>query len=356
MWEKNFEEILHHEKMSRLRNNEYFKDFDEQKMLWFFEKNGINLDTVRDFLKNMGTSDLWIEKNFSLLNLNEWKEKIFAEILEKWPFQNPEDLVIVIAEYIKAHMKYDVFSLLNQVRSASNALEEKKEKIDDELLLLTLKQMEMNFSPEEEKAILAAKKLWNFWEQFLQQVIKKMQDNKKYIIDDGMMELFSNAIERIPKHILDNNSVFKDLDNLSRSKNLEGFRKKFFELYISNADDFRSLMNSLEHEIGWHDGTEVSDILNNIHNGVCRHFSVILKEIYNELAPSLGFENTEMLYVANDNHAYNLLVSEWKNWILNKDYFDVTNFIEGKDLFGKRENMRDETELWVQKNSNTVIV
>lgn len=66
--------------------------------------------------------------------------------------------MIAIAEYIKAHMKYDVFSLLNQVRSVSNVIEENKKKIDDNLLLLTLKQMELSFSSEEERMILEAKK------------------------------------------------------------------------------------------------------------------------------------------------------------------------------------------------------
>lgn len=47
------------------------RDFDEQKMLQFFEENGIDLDTMRDFLKNMGKSDVIIESNFSLLSLNE---------------------------------------------------------------------------------------------------------------------------------------------------------------------------------------------------------------------------------------------------------------------------------------------
>lgn len=80
-------------------------------------------------------------------------------------------------------------------------------------------------------------------------MIEKVQNNQKYMIDAGMMELFSNAVERIPRHILDNNSALKDLGNFSRSKDLQGFRKRFFELYAGNTDELRSSMSALEREI-----------------------------------------------------------------------------------------------------------
>lgn len=101
--------------------------------------------------------------------------------------------------------------------------------------------------------------------------------------------------------------------------------------------------------------TEINDMLDNVRTWVCRHYSVMMREIYNEVINNWEWINfsweSEMMYVLNykTKHAYNILMFDDENWDVNKQYLDVTSFILWKELFKSQDEISNiEWETWVK--------
>ena len=108
---------------------------------------------------------------------------------------------------------------------------------------------------------------------------------------------------------------------------LIGAKESGNPLFIYETDNYDNTSNIMKY-------------INELKLGVCRHYSMIAKKIYEVIAPSY-FPDSELLYVCNHKtkHAYNILLYENKNREIEKQYVDITLFITGNSL------LRDEKDV-----------
>lgn len=63
--------------------------------------------------------------------------------------------------------------------------------------------------------------------------------------------------------------------------------------------------------------------------GVCRHFSLLARELFNTMAPDILEVDAEVAMVGNSavSHAYNVLLTIGDDGKLQKQYFDITEYL-----------------------------
>lgn len=125
MWFDEYIKISKNSRINHLGELLYSSKSSLIKIMEFFQKKEINLDTCREFLRvksqlNTKITDRIIEWLFTNLSLEKNKEQILNEVLKKWPFETPKGLAFAISEYIKENMTYDWITLLNQITKELN--------------------------------------------------------------------------------------------------------------------------------------------------------------------------------------------------------------------------------------------
>lgn len=259
---------------------------------------------------------------------------IIKEIIERWPFENEEELADEIARYVVENMSYDLISWLLVVGEK-------------------LKKYAKKQNSEGKKGNRASEAIKLFLEW--RDNIKISQKDFTYLLNK--IEEYSSSAE--------NKRGINTLIEIMRRQDIVGFKRYLIKLPEINYNLFSEIwyiFNEIEEN---RENNSINTMLKEIKIWVCRDFSIMIKEIYNKIISGWLVEfdwESEMIYVLNNNfnHAYNLLMYE-KNWEVKKKYIDVTPKISWqwdwfdnlddllkniKDKEGMMKLIRD-SELWV---------
>jgi hypothetical protein len=310
----------------------------------------------------------------TLLSLNEWKQEIIAEILKKWPFNSPEKLVEAIAEYMKAKLKYNWLIMLDLIDISYGDYIDKAVwdgKLTQERLNIIFKIIKALWIKDKniKNEIIIANKQSN--KQKIKDILYKAFFDyfwDKIDLTQYHLDLFKNVIS---EHKDENGEIqapylepfISDIDDICKKNDLKALNKYIKDNY-KNSEFRKFLLNfmTFHNELRLQNDTrlrEVNQILNEVKVWVCRHFSVIMKEIYNEIVKNWDqvkfSQESTMIYVSNDSeqHAYNLLIYEDKDKIDKKVYIDMTSFINWWPLFIDTPPQKEQDwEIWVRNNRN----
>lgn len=372
-----FSSRVNEEKMNRIGNlQDVIRLVDDERpevsqsdIVEFFEVNGINPSTIRDFLQKHISLDsqykeVIVEWMITHLSLNEWKQEIIQEIIKRWPFKNPKELSHAIAEYIQSKMPYDGIAALQQI---VHVLKNSGTWIENEVLLENssgaeniiayLRWLGIHLSDNTIENLKNSTDLQQDAKDLLIQWIRQ----KNIVINEHHMKLFSDAFQKVREKFgnLENSSLL-EFEKIIHNNDVQWFSDYIFrESARNDSDMFKILVGEfvmLNPSILtlWNQ-KEVYTMLSEVKTGVCRHYAMIMREIYNEMMRSgegilFNKKETEMIYVLNQKrqHAYNVLLSEDMNGELKKDYLDVTRFIMWKHLFSEEKNAesRNQEEIW----------
>ena len=383
----NFRERVDSEKMSRIGNLPTFSpDYkrDEEGFLNFFANNGINIDSLRLFLDTELENEQFprerrkviIEWMITLLSLNEWKEEIVSKVLERWPFDNPRELAQSIAEYIKNKMSYDAITALFSINEVGRSLNTTYLwKIPEEVIeniFTTLESQWISIDDSVKEKLRLANESDNFIQEFISLLLNYYNQNDKIWFNEYHLELFRNILSNLKTRIdiseLPENiqKYIGDILAFIDSNDTSGLENYFFT-QSSNDNDFSNfIFGWLLREMWYGDlislwnNTEIADMLQNVRTWVCRHYSIMMREIYNEIISRWEWINfsweSEMLYVLNHStmHAYNILMIDWEE---QGQYLDVTSFITWRSLLKKPSEIKNiKWEVWANNLLNNTDV
>lgn len=382
----NFSSRVEEAKMERIWNlkdvfnkgrDYWVKEMSTDDIMEFFQKKWVNPDSLRNFLDKhvpeinspAFNKTSIIEWLITGLSLNEWKQEIISEILKQWPFKDPEDLAFVIAKYIQSKMPYDGISALRQFHDAlsgSSGVDNYgqmsfSEKSPDDIINV-LRQAWIRLPDETIEKL----KKSNDIKTDAQRLLVEWIQQKNVVINEVHMKHFRELFQKLREKGIDN--LFKDpavmeLEKIINNNDVKWFSDYIFQNFQDNNQEFMMLFSwlwgeALEYvpniEMLWNQ-TEIKAMLKEVKTGVCRHYSIIMRELFNEIVRNgegieFDWKNTEMVYVLNQwqAHAYNVLLTEWKNWELQKSYLDVTRFIMGDNLFSDQKipESRKYEEVW----------
>lgn len=115
-----------------------------------------------------------------------------------------------------------------------------------------------------------------------------------------------------------------------------------FGWFISDVLKMSGLKEDL---FNYSNESHISTYLNTLKVGVCRHYSMIAKKIFEAIAPD-HFADSELLYVCNHStqHAYNLLLFENEKGEIEKQYIDITMFITEDALLRKEDDILNKND------------
>lgn len=382
-----FDNRVEAERQSRIgrladTNLNKFNKLKPSEITSFFKENKVSMESVRRFLNEKFWNGSPSNKEalkvtdscVTLLSLNEWKQEIIAEILKKWPFNSPEKLVEAIAEYMKAKLKYNWLIMLDLIDISYGDYIDKAVwdgKLTQERLNIIFKIIKALWIKDKniKNEIIIANKQSN--KQKIKDILYKAFFDyfwDKIDLTQYHLDLFKNVIS---EHKDENGEIqapylepfISDIDDICKKNDLKALNKYIKDNY-KNSEFRKFLLNfmTFHNELRLQNDTrlrEVNQILNEVKVWVCRHFSVIMKEIYNEIVKNWDqvkfSQESTMIYVSNDSeqHAYNLLIYEDKDKIDKKVYIDMTSFINWWPLFIDTPPQKEQDwEIWVRNNRN----
>ena len=312
----------------------------------------------------------------TLLSLNEWKEQIISDIMEKWPFSSPRDLVIAIAEYIKSKMSYDAITPLFQAKRIQMLLNKKYTlKVPDNIInnIIVLLEWEwIDLNKKMKRKLRDANQRWEFSEELISLLVDHFRTKDKIWFDFYHLKIFKQILEEF-KNKIDINDLpknfqeyIKDISKFISDNDVIWLENYFYSQFWENKN-FSNFIMMLFREMWYNDLmsiwniTSIQDMFNNVRIWVCRHYSIMMREIYNEILRKWEWINfsweSEILYVLNyqTSHAYNILIMDNQNWEPEKQYLDITSFIIWWwDLFKWKNDIKKiKWEMWVE-NSNSL--
>jgi len=380
----NFTEQIKQDKRERIKNlpNLGKSERDMEEFLSFFEQSWINISTIREYLNKellkwktwLEWRNIFIEQFVTQLSFNEWKEKIIQDILEKWPFATPKDLSQAIADYIKSKMSYDWMEALFQITkiidklkittNISNTRDFSEKKLNS--LFLVLKRNWIELNNEVKNRVINANNNGNLKNEIIKVLTDFFDKNNwvkltkyhlkkfKLILEDYKKE---NDITKLPTSI---QKYLMDIEGYIKKNDIEWLSNYIFTNF-KNDNFFRTVLHlfvltkNYHKWMGYGNKREIYSLLEEVQTWVCRHYSIIMREVYNEIVKNwewikFSWEST-MLYVLNDKnkHAYNLLAFDWANWNIEKQYIDITSYIIWWKLFKKTENVSNKQwEVWAK--------
>lgn len=374
-----FSESINEEKMDRIYNlpNPTKSNRDMNTFLDFFEKKWVNISTIRKFLDKELTwtviakdKENIIEWLVTQLSLNDWKEIIISSILEKWPFNDPKDLIKTIAEYIKNKMHYDWVTALFSIRDLEQSITWKYifgDKIpDDNLakLISGFRKRWINLDEKTENEMKKSNENWNLSNELYLLLIDYIWNEDYIWFNQYHLNLFWEIINDLKTKVSiqdlpwDFQLHINEIISFIELNDIKWFTDYFYSQFRENVW-FRNFLVWLYQDGKYHqlltiwNNSEVINMLEEVKTWVCRHYSVIMREIYNEIVKNKEWINfsweSTMLYVLNyeRRHAYNILAYEWLNWNIEKKYLDITSFIGWGALFKKVEEIKNiKWEVW----------
>lgn len=356
-----FSNLIALEKFNRIDNLPDFTNGkrDIEWFISFFQSQWIDIQSIRSFIRSesdwlISNSDKLIESTITLLSLDEWKDTIVSAILERWPFSNPKDLVHEIALYIKSRLSYDKLTALLDL------LKNKLWKVSDKVL----NEIVSNFQLDAKGALdlKNANDNWTLDNAILKIRLEQLDSNTNIWFNYYSLSLFRELIDRLnrSKEKLPENfkGYFKDISSFIDS-NDPNWLEEYFSSQLLDDIWFKNFLLALcvESDLTnlWYN-TDINHMLENVGIWVCRHYSIMMREIYNEVIRNwewidFSWEST-MIYVSESSsmHAYNLLVYD-EDWVIKKQYLDITQFIIWWKLFKKPSDIINiDWELWVKNN------
>jgi hypothetical protein len=315
----------------------------------------------------------WMANNFNQAESNypDITEGNIEEHLEKFPssFSSPIDLMVHIGDYIKSNMSYDLVSQIGQ---------------RDDLILKTevdfsggvdnIMQV-MGLNEAQKKQILEI----HSQDDVLATLANIDMKGGKYDFSDKQMEnlkpilwVMSNKLNALQNQIPPWAKIaytqlvqgFKELENGVLTKNKDQIKEALTcTPTLSNFLLLSSMQSNIDLELNTK--ASIGEYLKDIKVGVCRHFSMIAKILYNRLKGRIKWDSeSELIYVAqhtgSGGHAYNLLMwtEKWPDGkeVINKEYIDITSHIGWKLMFKKLNgffgNNKEIRVNHVSKNNN----
>lgn len=327
---RNFHDALLSEKRARLSNLPKTPEgkpvFDESAVREFFRERNVNPDTVAEFFRIHEKGGDYLEGLFPQMKFDKDSDSVVREILSAAPegLKSPEELMYLVSGYVRSKMSYDLLTVMF-------------DKPGEERYADTIRAA---LSNPNAKFAVSKKATEN-----LQAFVTNVMNNGRY----GPRE----------------DAMFRELS--VRGNDASWLRKKVAE------PEFRALMEKVVSRNGGqlyqsekggilrvNEGAsrEVATILNEVRVGVCRDFAMLVKRIYEKIAPSL-FPNSEAVYVCNyeKRHSYVMLAFEDSDGKVRKLYFDPTSLITGAPTSRVRENGtygNDRQEIWASAEGTGV--
>lgn len=343
-----FQNIINTEKIKRVTNlslyvsSEWNTSDTGNNIYKHFKDKKVDSDSIEEYLKSK-----WLTKNiadnFPNIKLDKWKEKIISDIENMWPFKNPEDLAKKIGQYIKNNMKYDAIIWLNFIweKSDLNITKDDIPFLEDTWKKKIYKLPNLNSKKKKFEYLEKFYLNWLDWIWMNEYQINLIKDRIEHIDTKKLNEIekkyliqLRQELNKSPTELL----VF--LENKFKNDIKDQFKSFFNKIIAPIHDEMTNFWYSVQ----------VQDYLEKYKLWVCRHFSVIQKEIYNEISKKHFVEST-MIYIRTEQHAYNLLAYEKWNETIYK-YLDITRFIWWAELFFKQWiNEKRWGEIWAKNKS-----
>lgn len=390
MERQKFESIVEEKKQEQIGNiptymmEEYNQNITKPED--FFSWKEISIDSFRAFYRINKYDQDYINKMVPKVNFEKRKEEILDGIDIK-DVSTPTELVSVISKYMKDLMKYDIIEAIPQVFRAGESLVLEWEMEDNQEWAIdsAISIIKSFLNPNEEeltrfRELYKWMKARDITKHLYQTIYTNLDQKESIVMGEREYQLFKNKLDKLlnmdnlsPKEQISISMKLGDID----LKFLDKLKKWLFPAEHSSKDfksDFWKMISreSLENRDKFIDNFHiflrdfiVDDIL--AKNGeyeladklyiskiwVCRDYSVIIKKIYQELAPRL-FPNSEVLYIIDygKNHAYNVLVFENKQWQIEYKYFDLTKYINGGELFIPEEDIKKE---WIPSKDEVFV-
>ncbi len=387
-----FKDQVNQEKARSRKENIKNTKLDPQQVDAYFAEHGyhdLTYEKIKILLQKVTKADS--------ARLPDLKEDLRDEIVEQHIISSfkelpatertPQKLVEIIASYIKSHMQYDAMTITIDTKMSS--LFSFDNEIDD--VIASLEDQGYCLPPERIQKLRSGK-------INVEQFILDTYIDQKYVnISDHQMQSMIPLLEKymLPfqnrtskeKHVeikKPQSKFVKDPKSFQgdSSENIHLQNEVYIrmnELYnIICAGDKKGFINKVKHanflvllllskEL---DGTGINkeltllgqyslyQMLHEIKIGVCRHYSLIAKQLYQKCAPHLGLPESDLLFVCNDKHqhAYNVLLTPNSWWGIEKRYLDITSYISGKELWlsdERRKKLGEKNELYVEQNNVT---
>lgn len=394
-----FSQKVEQEKQSRILNIKNWLQEEERPLKLtdyqikeFFAQRWVNHQSISEFLKlhyDANWVENVIESKFPKLDFINWKEEIISDILAKWPFENPQDLVWAISNYIKENVTYNPITGFHYLRTTINkffldAIENKSyyewvlEKTTD------LKKKQQLYKKLSTPKILPEKNLDHIMECF-SGYKKSLPDNFRQLMFEAnwTWKLREFLYKHLTMPFIDNDWIkfsevhikwIRDIltqmeTDPSYDQNTLLWLKKILDKNkpqellsycikeYSNSDKFRTIFREIHFKWwdNWNYSNDVYWFLKDVKSWVCRHFPSAAKEIFNEIVKRWEWvefsKDAELLYVAIPWHSYNVLLYMDENW-LQKKYLDLTSHILWWKLFF--ENKWKNPEIWAENNWETL--
>lgn len=352
----------------------------------FFSWKEINPQSFREFFLVNKYPEDYINGKLPKVSFEKRKEEILAHI-EAQEVTNPTELVLVIAEYMKNLIKYDIIEAIPQIKlMGENIAREweingnKAEAIESALAMIKEFMPISDEKVEELRELYKWMKAGDITKHLYQTIYLKLDQKKSIVMGEKEYQLFKDKVN----HLLDTEnlsekekiSIFINMGNLpdgfveklqnwlfADNHSYTDFKKDFRDIiakekpkdrdeFIANFHKFFTsfILDDIIHSNGEY---ELADKLYKNKVWVCRDYSIMMKKIYQELSPKL-FPNSEVLYVLNHqrHHAYNCLVFENKKWEVEYKYFDLTRYINWWDLFIKEE---EKKKIWLDSKYDVLV-
>ncbi len=336
-----FHEKVQKEKLASWQNNVQNSVLDEEAVHSYLKNLDweISYETIRKLLESLGNKTMSPEKRADSYLPSIAKDStdtlVVSEVKKNFELlplkeRTPEALAQIIADYIKLNMKYDVITLIGKLGDIERSI-----KFECESLTTTLKEIWVSVPPDKLKMYLAGeinKKeflsqtltwqsyIWLSNEQMGQLTTLREKNGEKFKqVSKGDDRKVVDQLESAIKH-QDKQAVI----NVLRSNPF--LTESLIYIQVEGKDK-RTL--NLNGEFSMY------QLLKEIKVWVCRHYSIIAKELFEQCASSIAWEkDSELVYVLNTqySHAYNVLMKEESDWSISKKYLDITNYVQGQKL------------------------
>ncbi|MDQ1344469.1 MAG: hypothetical protein QG650_1191 [Patescibacteria group bacterium] len=245
--------------------------------------------------------------SFPQLKFDKNSDAVVKEILRAVPegLKSPEDLMYLISGYVRSKMSYDVLTVV---------FDKPGEERYADMIRTALSNPNAKFAISKQA------------DGNLQTFVMNVMNNGRYgPREDAMLRELSihgNDVSWLKEQVV--KPEFRALMEKVVARNGG-------QLYQSEKGGILRVNEGASRE--------VATMLDDVKVGVCRDFAMLVKRIYEKIAPGL-FPNSEAVYVCNyeKRHSYVMLAFEDKNGKIQKIYFDPTFYITGNPTSRVRED------------------
>lgn len=308
---------------------------DKQLGQFFLENWGITPQSLRKLLaneiartnKSNDAAKIWLIVEKFIPDTEKIDiPKLWVQLAESIdPNSNPTQVAEAIAKYIQSQMQYDAMTAIITV-----------------LPKFDLQKQDITMPKDEGKLLRSIRENPNIQinEHSRQEWINKLQERSKTVKDPEQRWIIEWIINALWKR--DGNEVTRITKILAQVKN----PFVLFEIGVFLSKTAISIPDNMS-----------SNEVTGLKNWVCRHYSLIAKNLYEEIKKNFPWntelQDSELLYVLNPwmQHAYNLLVYKNPFWKIEKRYIDITDLIIKNELYPK--NRKWEQEILAQWNEQS---